>query len=104
MFQISIFIFNTRTLFTLLFVRVGILLTCGKYLHDRISFHLKGRFGPIQLAYSRTLCIEVSMLSQESKRLCICVLKVSNLPLCAVCLLYFGNVLTLWYLLLIFGN
>jgi hypothetical protein len=83
---------------------VGMFLTCDKYLHDRIYFHLKGRFGHIQLAYSRTRCIEVPVLSQESKRLCICVLKVSSLPLCTVCRLYFGNVLTMWYLLLIFGN
>jgi len=40
------FLFVTRTLFARLFVRVGILLTCGKYLHDRIYFHLNGRFGP----------------------------------------------------------
>jgi hypothetical protein len=52
---------------------VGMFFTCGKYLHDRIYFHLKGRFGHTQLAYSRTRCIEVPVLSQESKRLCICV-------------------------------
>jgi hypothetical protein len=48
--------------------------------------------------------IEVPMLIQVNERLCICVLKVSSLPLCKVFLLNLGNVPTLWYLLSGFGN
>ena len=48
--------------------------------------------------------IEVPVLIQVNEWLCICVLKVSSLPLCKVFLLNLGNVPTLWYLLSGFGN
>ena len=50
------------------------------------------------------LFIEVPILIQVSERLCICVLKVSSLPLYTVFLLNLANVPTLRYLLFGFGN
>jgi hypothetical protein len=73
--------FLIKTLFARLYVKVGILLTCGKDLHGRI-ISLRG-----ELYAHRTslipppLFIEVSMPGQERERSCICVLRVSMLPL-----------------------
>jgi len=86
-------LFITRTLFALLFVRVGILLTCAKHLHDRI-FALRGEVWVHKTSLKLPLFIEVLMLSQESERLCIYALRVSSLPLCTFLLLDFGNVPT----------
>ena len=60
-------------------MRVGILLTCGKHLHDRI-LALQGEVWVHKTSLKPSLFIEVPILSQESERLCIYVLRVSRLP------------------------
>ena len=73
-------------------VRFGILLTCGKQLHDYVSSPRRHVWAhqtslPPSLVFSP---IEVPLASQESERSCICVLEVSNL-------LHF---FVFWYLIL----
>ena len=67
-------------------------------------FSLKGEVWVHKYRLPPPLFIEVPMLSQESERLCICVLRVLSLPICTICPSDFGNVPTVWYLLLISGN
>jgi hypothetical protein len=76
-------------LFARLYVMIDNLLTCGKYLHDRITSlrediqtHKTSFIEvPVPSQESERLCItsfiEVPVPSQESERLCICVLGVS---------------------------
>ena len=76
MHNVQLIAFFIITLFTLLYVKVGILLTYWKHWHDRI------------ISLSREVCarktsmalphfIEVSVLSLESEWSCICVVEVS---------------------------
>jgi hypothetical protein len=76
MHNVQFIAFFIITLFTLLYVKVGILLTYWKHWHDRI------------ISLSREVCarktsmalphfIEVSVLSLESEWSCICVVEVS---------------------------
>ena len=70
MFKIIAFFmitFNTR-----LYVRVGILLTRGKLLHDCI-ISLRGEVWVHKTSLTPPLFIEVPVPSQESERSCICV-------------------------------
>ena len=60
-------------LFAWLYVMIDNLLTCGKYLHDRITSLRE------DIQTHKTSFIEVPVPSQESERLCICVLGVSIL-------------------------
>ena len=72
------------TLFTQLYVRVGILLTSGIHLHDHI---IQVRANKSSL--TPPLFIEVPVPSQEIEQSCICVLRVSILLLSTVFLLDF---------------
>jgi hypothetical protein len=58
---------------------LNILLTSGKYLHDRI-ISLSGEVW----AHKTTTFIEVPVASQESKRVCICMLGVWMLSLLTI--------------------
>ena len=84
------------TLFTQLYVRVGILLTSGKYLHDHI-ISLRGEIRANKTCLTLPLFIEVSEPSQEVEQSCICVLKVTMLLLSTIFLLDFRTVQTVWY-------
>jgi len=77
-------------LYARLYVRVGISLTCGKHLHNRIIC-LRGLILP--------LSIEVSVAIQESGSSCMCVLGISIMPLFTIFLLDFGTVPIEWYFL-----
>ena len=65
------------------------LLTRGKYLHDRI-ISLRGKIWANTTSLTPPLFIEVSVPSNESKRSCICVLEVSILPLSKILIFDFG--------------
>ena len=58
-------------LFARLCVRVGNLLTCGKYLYDLHNFTKKGGLGEISL--TPITVYEVRVSNQEYERSCICV-------------------------------
>jgi len=73
-------------LFAQLYARVGILLTSGKHLHDRIISQ-RGEFWSHKTSLTLPLFIEVPVPSQESERSCICVLGVSILPLSTILIL-----------------
>jgi hypothetical protein len=76
MHNVQLIAFFIITLFTLLYVKVGILLTYWKHLHDYIislSREVCARTTSIALP----LIIEVSVLSLESEWSCICVVEVS---------------------------
>ena len=86
------------TLSTLLYLSVGILLKCGKHLHDcLISPREECQAHKTSLTLS--LFNEVSVLRQESERSSN-LLEVSNLPLSTILMFDFGIVPTVWY----FGN
>jgi selenocysteine lyase/cysteine desulfurase len=61
-----------------LYVRVGILLTCGKHLHDRI-FSLKGEVGTHKTSLA-PLFIEVPSPNKKSERSCVYILEITILP------------------------
>jgi len=63
-------------LLTQLYVRVDILLSCGKYLHDRF-ISLRGEIWAHKNSLTPSLFIEVPVPSQECERPCIFVLVVS---------------------------
>ena len=91
MFKIIAFFIIKLT--TQLYVRVGILHTCGKHVHGRIM-SLRGG-----LAHKTTLTlppfvIEVPVPSEKKERPCNCVLGASILPISTILLLEFGNVPT----------
>ena len=67
------------------YVRVGILLTSWKYLHDRI-ISLRWADWAYKSSLTLTLLIEAHVLSKESEQSCICVLD-------------FGVIPTVWYFL-----
>ena len=72
-------VFFIITLLSRLYVRVGILLTCGKHLHDRI-ISLKGDAWDHNTSLSPPFSIEVSVSCQESMRSFIGVVRISILP------------------------
>ena len=83
------------TLSTLLYLSVGILLKCGKHLHDcLISPREECQAHKTSLTLS--LFNEVSVLRQESERSSN-LLEVSNLPLSTILMFDFGIVPTVWY-------
>ena len=59
-------------------MRVGILLTCGKHLHDRI-FSLKGEVGTHKTSLA-PLFIEVPSPNKKSERSCVYILEITILP------------------------
>jgi hypothetical protein len=71
-----------------LYVCVGILLTCGKHLHDRI-ISVRGNPLAHKPSSSLPLFIEVSVQSQECERSCIFVIRVSILYLSIICFIGF---------------
>ena len=74
------------------YMRVGILLTCRKHLHDRI-ISLKGEECAHNISLTRHLLLNMSVPSQESELPFICVLGVS------IFLLDIGPFLVVWYFL-----
>ena len=52
---------------------------------------------PIKTSLTPSLFIEMSIPSQASEWSCICVLRISILPLSLIFLLDFGTVPTVWY-------
>jgi len=56
---------------------------------DKISFY--------EIFLQALYLYEYTVLSQESKRSYVCVLRISNLPLSTIFLLNFGTVPTMWY-------
>jgi hypothetical protein len=58
-------------LLTWLYVRVDILLTCGKHLHDRI-ISPRGDVWDHKISLTLPLFIEVPVPIQENERSCIC--------------------------------
>ena len=100
MFKIRAFFITT--LFAWLYVRVDILLTCGKHLHDRI-ISLRGEIWTGEVwAHKTNLTlphfIEVPVL-QESQRSYICVPRLSVLVLSTILIFDFGIVPIVWYFL-----
>jgi hypothetical protein len=95
----KIIAFFIITLFTWLYMRVGILLTHGTHLHDCIiSLRRVVKAHTIRLTPQFSFP-EVSVPSQENEQLCICVSGVSILPLSTILIFYFGIVPTVWYFL-----
>ena len=76
-------------------MRVGIILTHGQHLHDRI-ISPSGETWVHKTSLTPPLFIEVHITSPESRKSCICVLRVSCLPLSTISLVLFGNVPTMW--------
>ena len=67
------------------------------FLHDYI-ISLKGEEVWAHITkLTPPFCIEVPVLSQESERSCICVLRVSILPPCTIFLSDFGTVSIVWF-------
>jgi hypothetical protein len=83
-------------MFSSLYVSVGILITCGKHLHDYI-ISLRGQVWAQKTSLTPPLLIEVPVPRQESEQSCICVLGVLILPLYTIFLLDFGTVPTVCY-------
>jgi hypothetical protein len=78
-------------------VRVGIILTYGQHLHDRI-ISPSGETWVHKTSLTPPIFIEVHITSPESRKSCICVLRVSVLPLSTISLVLCGNVPTMWCL------
>jgi hypothetical protein len=72
------------------YVRVGILLTCGKHLHACI-ISLKKEVWVHKTSLTLPLFMEVPVPIQEHERSCICVLGVSILPLSTILIFDFCN-------------
>jgi hypothetical protein len=64
------------TLFARLYVRVDILLTCGKHVHDRI-ISLREEVWAYKTSLIQPPLIEVSVPNQEHGPSCICLLVIS---------------------------
>ena len=69
----KIIVFFIITLFPQLYVRVGILFTYGKHLHDHIISQ-RGEVWAHTISLTPPLLIEVAASNQESEWSCICVL------------------------------
>ena len=78
-------------------MRVGIILTYGQHLHDRI-ISPSGETWVHKTSLTPPIFIEVHITSPESRKSCICVLRVSVLPLSTISLVLCGNVPTMWCL------
>ena len=66
-------LYNATTLISKLYVRVGILLTCGKHLHDcTISLRVEVTRRGHKTSLTLPLFIEVPVSSQGSERSCTC--------------------------------
>ena len=93
MFKITTFFIIA--LFTLLYVKVDMLLTCGiLLLHDDI-ISLRGEVWDNEISLTPPLVIVIPVPSQESDRSCICVLGISILHISTIFLLDFETVLSL---------
>jgi hypothetical protein len=93
MFKITTFFIIA--LFTLFYVKVDMLLTCGiLLLHDDI-ISLRGEVWDNEISLTPPLVIVIPVPSQESDRSCICVLGISILHISTIFLLDFGTVLSL---------
>ena len=88
--------FNIKTLFTRLYVRVGISLTCGKHLYDYIIWLRRGWVATWNYFTSLPF-IEVPEPTQEKGRSCICKLGYRFYPLSTTSLLACGTVPIVWY-------
>ena len=84
------------TPFSLLCMKIGIFLTCGKYLHDRI-ISLRVKIWAHKTSAFPGLFIDMHVPTQECERSCICILGVSILPLPTIFIFDFGIVPTMWY-------
>ena len=89
----KIIAFFIMTLFARLYVRVDILLTCGKHVHDGI-ISLRGEVWAHTTSLIQPLLIEVPVPSQEHEPSCICVLVISILLLFTILIFDLGIVLT----------
>ena len=76
-------------------MRVDIVLTCAKHLHDHI-ISLKGQVGVNKTSLIPPYFILVPVPSQKSERSYSFVLRVSNLPLSTILILDFGTVPSVW--------
>jgi hypothetical protein len=99
MHNVQFIAFFIITLFSLLYVKVGILLTYWKHLHDRI-ISLSREVCGCKTSIALPLFIEVSVLSLESEWSCMCVAEVS------IAYFYdfslgFLTVPTVWYFLFV---
>jgi hypothetical protein len=72
----KIIAFFIMTLFARLYVRVDILLTCGKHVHDRI-ISLREEVWAYKTSLIQPPLIEVSVPNQEHGPSCICLLVIS---------------------------
>ena len=71
-------------------MRVVILLTCGKHLHDHII--------SLREVWVHKTSLKLPLVpSQENERSSICVLGVSIFPLSAILIFDFGSVSTMWF-------
>jgi hypothetical protein len=84
----NIISFFIITLFVWLYVRVGILITCGKHSHDRI-ISLRGDVWAPTTSLTLPLFIEVSVSRQESGWSFICVIGVPSLPLSTIFFVFY---------------
>jgi hypothetical protein len=101
--QIKYIIYNVqdycvlyKTLLARLYMRLGILLTCRKHLHDCI-ISVRVDVWAHNISLTPPLFIEVPIPSQKSARSCICVLRVSILSLFKILIIEFEINLTVWY-------
>ena len=96
--MLKIISFFIITLFDRLYVRVGILLICGKHVHDRI-ISLRGGVWVHKANLIPPLFIEVPVPSKENERFCACVFPVSVFPLSTILIFDLGSLSTMWYFL-----
>jgi len=80
-----------------LYARVGILLTCGRHLHDHIIVLRPEVFWVHKTILTLLLFTEVHVLRLESERSCICVSGVSISPISTILIFCFEIVPTVWY-------
>ena len=93
----KIIAFFIMTLFARLYVRVDILLTCGKHVHDGI-ISLREEVWAHKTSLIQPPLIEVSVPNQEHGPSCICLLVISILLLFTILIFDLGIVPTVWYL------
>jgi len=77
-------------------VRIDILVTCGKHLHDHI-ISLRGKVWAHKTSLIQPLFIIVPVPRQEREQSCICVLGVPILPTSTILPLDFGTIPTVQY-------
>jgi hypothetical protein len=74
-----------------LYLKVSIVLTCGKHLYDDVIVSPRGEVYKHITSLTLPLLIEVPVPNKESGRSCIYVIEVSNLPLSTVFVAVFRN-------------